>query len=92
MDFFAPSRVSDFFSMICADAVIDVAAKMAKRVEIVVFIRHLSRLAGHLLGVASQRSMLFDRVIEGGFAEVCLGKRAPNLYLGYVGDVLRDDD
>jgi hypothetical protein len=52
----------------------------------------LRGLAGHLLGAASRRFMLFDRVIEGGFAEVRLGKRAPNLHLGYVGDVIRDDD
>ena len=36
--------------------------------------------------------MLFDRVIEGGFAEVRLGERAPNLDLRYVRDVLRDYD
>ncbi len=36
--------------------------------------------------------MLFDRVIEGGFAEVRLGKRAPNLDLRYVRDVIRDYD
>ena len=80
--------------MICAraGAVMDVAAKRAKRVEIVVFIRRSPRLAGHLLGTVSRRSMLFDRVIEGGFAKVRLGKRAPNLHLGDVGDVLRDND
>ena len=36
--------------------------------------------------------MLFDRVIEGGFAEVRLSKRAPNLNLRDVRDVIRDYD
>lgn len=31
-------------------------------------------------------------MIEGGFAKVCLGEGAPNLHLGYVGHVLRDND
>src|SRR5262249_24377376 len=49
-------------------------------------------LAAHLLGAASQRSMLFDGGFESGFAKVHLGKRAPNLHLGYVRHVLRDGD
>ncbi len=36
--------------------------------------------------------MLFDRVLEGGFAEICLSKRAPHLHFGDVFDVIRDDD
>jgi len=36
--------------------------------------------------------MLFDRVFEGGFAEVRLGKGAPDLHFRDVRDVLGDDD
>ena len=54
---------------------------MANSVEVKIFISRLRELAGHLLGSASRRFMLFDRVIEGGFAEIRLGKRTPNLEL-----------
>src|SRR5438067_5144301 len=63
---------------------------MASSVEVKIFISPLGGLAAHLLGAASRRLMLFDRAIEGGFAEVRLGERAPNLDLRYVGDVISD--
>ena len=65
---------------------------MASSVEVKMFISPLRGLAGHLLGAANRHFMLFDRVIEGGFAEVRLGKRAPNLDFRYVRDVTRDYD
>ena len=94
MAFFAPSRLSDFFSTIwaCAGATADIATRIASSVEVKIFISPLGGLAAHLLGAASRRLMLFDRVIEGGFAEIRLGERAPNLDLRYVRDVIRDYD
>ena len=65
---------------------------MASSVEVKIFISPLRELAGHLLGAASRRFMLFDRMFEGGFSEVRLGKRAPDLHLGDVRDVIRDYD
>src|SRR6059058_5262342 len=94
MAFFAPSRLRDFFSTTCAWPVTPRASIAAINVPVWIFIKVLELLpAGRrLLGAASRCFMLFDRVIEGGFAEVRLGKRAPNLDLRYVRDVLREHD
>ena len=50
------------------------------------------QLAGLSLGAASGHSTLFNRVFEGRFAEIRLGKRAPDLNLGDVGYVLGHRD
>src|SRR5436190_10499716 len=95
--FFAPSRLIDFFSTIWAWVLAPTVIITAMIVPVEIFIKFLwgvrfAVLAGYLLGPARAALVLFDRVLEGGFAEICLSKRAPDLNLGDVGHVFGHRD